>query len=32
LPLAQCRINDSTCKVSLPLAKQLVERIARGGA
>ncbi len=28
LTLAQCRINDPNCKISLPLAQQLVKRIA----
>jgi thiol-disulfide isomerase/thioredoxin len=28
LTLAQCRINDPTCKISLPLAQQLVKKIA----
>jgi len=28
LTLAQCRINDASCGVSLPLAKQVVEEIA----
>ena len=31
LTLAQCRINDSSCGFSLPLAKQVVEEIVRGG-
>jgi thiol-disulfide isomerase/thioredoxin len=30
LTLAQCRINDPTCTVSLPAAKKLVDAIARG--
>lgn len=30
LTLAACRINDPSCSVSLPLAQQLVERIAKG--
>ena len=29
LTLAACRINDPSCSVSLPLAQQLVERIAK---
>ena len=28
LTLAQCRINDSACGVSLPLARQVVEEIS----
>lgn len=32
LTLAQCRINDASCAFSLPLAKQVVDDIARGGA
>lgn len=32
LTLAQCRINDTSCGVSLPLAKQVVDDIVRGGA
>lgn len=30
LTLAACRINDPSCSVSLPLAQQLVERLAKG--
>ena len=30
LTLAACRINDPSCSVSLPLAQQLVARIAKG--
>jgi thiol-disulfide isomerase/thioredoxin len=30
LTLAACRINDPSCGVSLPLAQELVERIAKG--
>jgi thiol-disulfide isomerase/thioredoxin len=30
LTLAQCRIDDSTCSVSLPLAQDLVKKIAAG--
>ncbi len=30
LTLAQCRINDTTCDVSLALAKRVVEKIAAG--
>jgi thiol-disulfide isomerase/thioredoxin len=29
LTLAQCRINDAACGISLPLAKQLVAKIAK---
>jgi thiol-disulfide isomerase/thioredoxin len=32
LTLAQCRINDTSCGVSLPLAKQMVDDIVRGSA
>ena len=32
LTLAQCRINDSSCGFSLPLAEQLVARIVGNGA
>jgi thiol-disulfide isomerase/thioredoxin len=31
LTLAQCRINDSACRVSLALAGQIVDRISGGG-
>lgn len=31
LTLAQCRINDSACRVSLALAGQVVQQIAGGG-
>ena len=30
LTLAQCRINDTSCDISLKLAKVIVEKIARG--
>jgi len=30
LTVAQCRLDDPTCNVSLPLAKQLVDKIAKG--
>jgi len=30
LTLAQCRVDDPTCNVSLPLAQQLVEQITKG--
>jgi thiol-disulfide isomerase/thioredoxin len=30
LTLAACRINDPDCSVSLPIAKKIVERIAKG--
>jgi thiol-disulfide isomerase/thioredoxin len=30
LTLAECRINDPSCSVSLPLAQKLAERIAKG--
>jgi cytochrome c-type biogenesis protein CcmH/NrfF len=30
LTLAQCRINDTGCPVSVKLAQQVVEKIARG--
>jgi hypothetical protein len=29
LTLAQCRINDPDCKVSLPTAQKMLERIKR---
>jgi hypothetical protein len=29
LTLAQCRINDPDCKVSLPIARQLVEKFTK---
>jgi thiol-disulfide isomerase/thioredoxin len=32
LTLAQCRIVDTSCPVSVKLAQQIVDRIARGGA
>jgi thiol-disulfide isomerase/thioredoxin len=32
LTIAQCRINDTACKVSEGLARQIVEEIARGAA
>jgi cytochrome c biogenesis protein CcmG/thiol:disulfide interchange protein DsbE len=32
LTLAQCRINDSACRVSLALAGQVVQQISGGGA
>lgn len=32
LTLAQCRINDASCAFSLPLAKQAVDDVVRGGA
>lgn len=32
LTLAQCRINDASCGFSLPLAKQVVDDVIRGGA
>ena len=31
LTLAQCRINDPTCEVSLPIARRLVAAIAKDG-
>lgn len=31
LTVAQCRIDDPTCNVSLPLAKDIVKKIAGGG-
>ena len=30
LTVAQCRVDDPSCTVSLPLAQQLVEKIAKG--
>jgi hypothetical protein len=30
LTVAQCRVDDPTCNVSLPLAQQLVEKITKG--
>ena len=30
LTLAECRINDPACEISLPLAKALAEKIAAG--
>ena len=30
LTLAECRINDPTCSVSLPLAQKVAEQIAKG--
>ena len=30
LTVAQCRVDDPTCDVSLPLAQQLVEKITKG--
>ena len=30
LTVAQCRIDDETCTVSLPLAQELVKKIAAG--
>ena len=32
LTLAECRINDPTCSVSLPLAQKMVEKIAAAAA
>ena len=30
LTVAQCRINDPSCEVSLPIAKKIVEEAAKG--
>jgi hypothetical protein len=30
LTLAACRINDPTCEVSLPVARALAEKVAKG--
>jgi hypothetical protein len=30
LTLAQCRVDDPSCTVSLPLAQQLVEKVTKG--
>ena len=30
LTLAECRINDPDCKISLPLAQDVVKKIAEG--